>query len=176
GGVPVEPLKAGDRVITRDNGVQEIAWAGQRRLDYGQLAGTAHMKPILFRIGSLGPGLPERDTLVSPNHRILVTNDRTALYFDEHEVLVSAKHLINSRDIRQVDVLGVTYCHVMFDRHEVVLANGVWTEAFRVDDRSLNGLGNAQRNEIHELFPALKDWQRPAADRRPARGLPLIDG
>ena len=105
--------------------------------------------------GSLGQGLPERDMLVSPNHRLLVANERTMLYFEEHEVLVAAKHLSNSRTIRPVDALGVTYVHFMFDRHEVVLANGCWTESFQPGDYSLNGLGNAQRNEIFEIFPEL---------------------
>lgn len=29
----VEDLRAGDRVITRDNGIQEIRWAGAKRVD-----------------------------------------------------------------------------------------------------------------------------------------------
>ncbi|MBC7142960.1 MAG: Hint domain-containing protein, partial [Rhodobacteraceae bacterium] len=112
-------------------------------------------KPVLISQGSLGDGLPERDMLVSPNHRLLVANERTMLYFEEHEVLVAAKHLSNSRSIRPVEALGVTYVHFMCDRHEVVLANGCWTESFQPGDYSLNGLGNAQRNEIFEIFPEL---------------------
>lgn len=152
----VEELKVGDRVVTRDNGIQEIRWVGHRTLDYGQLATHDHLKPVLITQGSLGQGLPERDMLVSPNHRILVANERTMLYFEEHEVLVAAKHLSNSRSIRPVQTLGVTYVHFMCDRHEVVLANGCWTESFQPGDYSLNGLGNAQRNEIYEIFPELE--------------------
>lgn len=152
----VEDLKVGDRVVTRDNGIQEIRWIGHRTLDYGQLAAHEHLKPVLITQGSLGDGLPERDMLVSPNHRLLVANERTMLYFEEHEVLVAAKHLSNSRTIRPVQTLGVTYVHFMCDRHEVVLANGCWTESFQPGDQSLNGLGNAQRNEIFEIFPELE--------------------
>ncbi len=152
----VEDLTVGDRVITRDNGIQEIRWIGQRALDYGQLAAHEHLKPVLITQGSLGDGLPERDMLVSPNHRLLVANERTMLYFEEHEVLVAAKHLSNNRTIRPVQTLGVTYVHFMCDRHEVVLANGCWTESFQPGDYSLNGLGNAQRNEIFEIFPELE--------------------
>lgn len=153
---PVEDLQPGDRIVTRDNGLQEIRWAGSRTLDYGQLAALPHLKPILIARGSLGQGLPERDMLVSPNHRMLVANERTALYFEDHEVLVAAKHLVNQRDIRPVDALGTTYIHFLCDRHEVVLANGAWTESFQPGDQSLNGLGNAQRGEIYEVFPELK--------------------
>jgi hypothetical protein len=44
----------------------------------------------------------------------------------------------------------------MFDQHEVVLSNGAWTESFQPGDYTLKGIGNAQRNEILELFPELK--------------------
>ena len=46
--------------------------------------------------------------------------------------------------------------HVMFDHHEVVLSNGSWTESFQPGDMSLKGVGDAQRNEILELFPDLR--------------------
>ncbi len=156
GEVPVETLKAGDRIITRDNGIQEIRWTGQKQLGWHDLAANPHLKPVLIRQGSLGNGLPERDMMVSPNHRLLVANDRTALYFDEHEVLVSAKHLVAGAGIQTVDSLGTTYIHFMFDRHEVVLSNGAWTESFQPGDYTLKGMGNAQRGEIFELFPELK--------------------
>ncbi len=156
GEVPVESLKAGDRVITRDNGIQEIRWTGQKALGWKELAANPHLKPVLIRQGSLGNGLPERDMMVSPNHRMLVANDRTALYFDEHEVLVSAKHLVAGLGIQAIDSIGTTYIHFMFDRHEVVLGNGAWTESFQPGDMTLKGMGNAQRAEIFELFPELK--------------------
>lgn len=156
GEVAVEHLKAGDRVITRDNGIQEIRWTGQKVLGWKDLAANPHLKPVLIRQGSLGNGLPERDMMVSPNHRMLVANDRTALYFDEHEVLVAAKHLVAGQGIQAIDSIGTTYIHFMFDRHEVVLGNGAWTESFQPGDQTLKGMGNAQRSEIFELFPELK--------------------
>ncbi len=156
GEVPVESLRPGDRVITRDNGIQEIRWTGAKAISWRDLTVNPHLKPILVRQGSLGNGLPERDMMVSPNHRLLVSNDRTALYFDEHEVLVAAKHLVAGKGVHEVDSIGTTYLHFMFDRHEVVLSNGAWTESFQPGDYTLKGMGNAQRNEIFELFPELK--------------------
>lgn len=156
GEVPVESLKAGDRVITRDNGIQEISWTGARALEWHDLARNPHLQPVLIRRGSLGDGLPEQDMMVSPNHRMLVANDRTALHFDEHEVLVAAKHLVGTAGVLAVDSIGTTYLHFMFERHEVVLANGAWTESFQPGDYTLKGMGNAQRAEIYELFPELK--------------------
>ena len=156
GEVPVESLRAGDKIVTRDNGLQEIRWTGSKSMSWADLAANPHMKPILVRQGSLGHGLPERDMMVSPNHRLLVANDRTALYFEEHEVLVAAKHLTGGKGMHSVDAAGVSYVHFMFDRHEVVLSNGAWTESFHPGDYTLKGMGNAQRSEIFDLFPELK--------------------
>lgn len=156
GEVAVESLQPGDKIVTRDNGLQEIRWIGQKALSWFDLAANPHLKPVLVKAGSLGDGLPERDMMVSPNHRLLVANDRTALYFDEHEVLVSAKHLLSGAGISTVAAAGVTYVHFMCDRHEVVLSNGAWTETFQPGDFTLKGMGNAQRSEIFELFPELK--------------------
>ncbi len=151
----VEDLRVGDRVITRDNGIQEIRWVGARAMSGAELEKAAHLKPVLIRQGALGNDLPERDMMVSPNHRVLVANDKTALYFEEREVLVAAKHLTGLEGVDIVDVSETTYIHIMFDQHEVILSDGAWTESFQPGDMSLAGIGNAQRQEILELFPEL---------------------
>ncbi|WP_146591644.1 Ig-like domain-containing protein [Puniceibacterium confluentis] len=152
----VEDLREGDRIITRDNGIQEIRWVGRKDLTGHMLSRKPHMRPILVQKGSLGNGLPEHDLLLSPNHRVLVNNDKTALYFEEREVLAAAKHLTGLEGVDEVGTLGVSYIHFMFDSHEVVLSNGAWTESFQPGDYSLNGIGDAQRDEILELFPELE--------------------
>ena len=154
---PVEELKVGDKVITRDNGIQQIRWLGAKALDWRALGTQPHLKPILIRKGSLGHGLPERDMLVSPNHRVLVANDQTQLYFEEREVLVAAKHLVDNTGVSVAETLGTRYVHFMFDHHEVVLSDGAWTESFQPGDYTLKGIGNVQRAEILALFPDLRD-------------------
>lgn len=151
----VEELQVGDRVITRDNGMQEIRWVGARQMRGQELQSAEHLRPVLIQAGALGNGLPERDMMVSPNHRVLIANDKTALYFEEREVLVAAKHLTDMEGIDVVDVSGTTYIHIMFDQHEVILSDGCWTESFQPGDMSLAGIGDAQREEILELFPEL---------------------
>ncbi|WP_406736726.1 Hint domain-containing protein [Thioclava sp. GXIMD4215] len=152
----VEELVVGDKVITRDNGIQEIRWVGRRDLTKAELDAAVHLKPVLIRAGALGPNLPERDMMVSPNHRMLVANAKTSLFFEEHEVFVSAKHMAGMEGVATVETLGTSYLHFMFDRHEVVLGNGAWTESFQPGDQTLGSMGNAQRDEIFEIFPELK--------------------
>jgi hypothetical protein len=155
GEVPVQHLQAGDRVVTRDNGIQPVRWVGKTQMFLQDFQAEPHLLPVLVRQGSLGKGLPERDMMVSPNHRILVANERTSLRFADREVLVAAKHL-SVPGVHTVQSSGTTYIHFLCDRHQVVLVDGIWTESFQPEDQSLKSIGNAQRLEILEIFPELK--------------------
>ncbi|MEO0336028.1 MAG: Hint domain-containing protein, partial [Pseudomonadota bacterium] len=64
---------------------------------------------------TLGNGAPERDMLVSPQQRMLITSDVAAVMFDEREVLVAAKHLTGLDGVDQVQTGAVSYMHLMFD-------------------------------------------------------------
>jgi hypothetical protein len=162
GELPVQMLEAGDRVVTRDNGIQVVRWVGKTQMFLQDFQAEPHLLPVFIRQGAFGKGLPERDMMVSPNHRILVANERAALRFADREVLVAAKHL-TAQGVHTVQSSGTTYIHFMCDRHEVVLADGIWTESFQPDDHSLKSIGNAQRLEIYELFPELKTKEGRAA-------------
>ncbi len=156
----IETLRPGDRVVTRDNGLQEILWIGARKLTIEDLLREPQLHPVLIQQGSLGDGLPERDMLVSPRHRVLVERGRTAhetaREIDTPEALISAQHLIDHRQICGIDAPGITYVHFLCDRHEVVLSNGLWTESFQPSDAALAALENAQRVELGRMFPALE--------------------
>jgi hypothetical protein len=160
---PVEDLKPGDKVITRDDGIQELAWVGARRLEAADLAAHPKLRPILIRAGSLGAGLPERDMMVSPNHRMLIRSAETSLLFYEREVLAAAKHLTGMPGVVGQDVGAVTYVHVMCERHQVVLADGAWTESFQPGDMAIDGIDADQRNELFAIFPDLRDSRGRAA-------------
>ncbi|WP_299545966.1 Hint domain-containing protein, partial [uncultured Tateyamaria sp.] len=155
GEIPVERLNAGDKVITRDNGAQTLRWVGRRDLTPDEMRANDAFQPILIREGALGKGLPDRDLLVSPQHRMLINSDLAEVMFEEREVLVAAKHLTGLDGVDQVQTGAVSYLHLMFDQHEVVLAEGAWSESFQPGDQSLRGIGVNQRTEILELFPEL---------------------
>ena len=163
GPVAVEDLRPGDQVLTRDNGAQPVAWVGCKTLRPADLAAQARLRPVLICAGALGHGLPERDMMFSPNHQILRADTRADLYFGEHEVLLAAKHLLGRPGItRALPKGGIDYVHFMFERHEVVLADGVWSESFQPGDQSLAGLDADQRDELLTLFPALATQQGTA--------------
>ncbi|MBO9472874.1 Hint domain-containing protein [Shimia sp. R10_1] len=171
GEVAVECLTAGDKVVTRDNGLQEIRWTGRKHVSGLDLMLAPKLRPILIKQGALGPNQPERDMMVSPNHRMLLVSEQAELLFEEREVLVAAKHLLHLDGVDQVDTAGVDYIHFMCDHHEVVLADGAWCESFQPGEYSLDGIGKEQRDEIYALFPELQNLE--ASNSYPAARMAL---
>ncbi|UWR23342.1 Hint domain-containing protein [Sulfitobacter sp. S190] len=155
GGLPVEDLRVGDMVKTRDGGLQAIRWIGRKLLSADALRANPHLRPIRVAKGALGPNCPTRDLIVSPQHRFLVDNVQVQLNFGESEMLVAAKHML---DLPGVDIAGnadVTYFHIMFDDHQIVLSEGAWTESFQPGAQTLPGLDDGPRAELETLFPDL---------------------
>jgi Ca2+-binding RTX toxin-like protein len=153
---PVEDLASGDLVMTRDNGLQPLRWVGHRKLSRGQLVADPDLQPVRIAKDALRGDGPARSMLVSPQHRVLVTGARAELLFGAEEVLVPAKHLVGQAEVTRVlPEDGVTYIHILFDRHEIVQSDGIWTESFQPAERSLNAMEAAVRDEILKLFPEL---------------------
>lgn len=165
GPVPVEHLRPGDRVLTRDNGFQPLQWVGCKALDAAELVRQPEFRPVRIARDSFGRGLPDRDLCVSPQHRILLAGPEAELLFGEHEVLVPALHLVGLPGVARDDSRSVTYVHVMCRQHEILRGDGVWSESFQPGDMSLAGLDAPQRNEILRLFPQLASRHGRAAYR-----------
>jgi Ca2+-binding RTX toxin-like protein len=156
GAVAVEDLAPGDLVLTRDNGMQPLRWVGRRVLSAADLMARPELQPVRIAAGALGVAGPERSMMLSPQHRVLVEGARSEMYFGEPEVLVPAKHLLGMADVsRALPADGVTYVHILFDRHEIVQSDGLWTESFQPAERTLNALDEAAREEVLALFPEL---------------------
>lgn len=160
GPVPARQLSVGKKVLTRDHGVQVLTGVIKSKLRGQDVLNAPHLQPVHIQSGVLGAGLPENDMLVSPNQRVLVSNDRTSLMFKGKDALVAAKHLVDHDKIQQIDAIGIEYVHLQFQQHETVCANAVWSECFQPHDNAMGALGNGQRNEVCELFPELRSVRR----------------
>ncbi|UWQ06186.1 Hint domain-containing protein [Aliiroseovarius crassostreae] len=145
---PVQDLRPGDLVLTRDNGVQPLRWIGSKTV-----AGQGDLAPVRFAKGAFGNS---RALLVSPQHRMLYRGADANLLFDQSEVMIPAKHLINGRTICQEDRHEVTYYHLLFDQHEVVYCEGAASESFHPGHQGLAAISPAAREELFTLFPELR--------------------
>lgn len=143
----VETLRAGDLVNTLDDGPQPLAWAGGERV-----AGTGPNAPVHIRAGALGN---IRDLTVSQNHRMLLRGPEAELLFGMSEVLVAAKHLVDGSAIRIVEQDVVQYFHLLFEKHQIIFAEGCPAESLHLGQEALKTVGAASRDEIVSLFPDL---------------------
>ena len=132
GPLPIEALKPGDLVETLDHGPLPLRWIGARTVD-----GQGDFAPVLIRAGALGN---RRDLRVSPQHRMQIDDWRAALWFGAPRVLVAAQHLINGTTIRRAPTCRVTYLHMLFDHHAIVLAEGIPAESLHLGQTALASL------------------------------------
>lgn len=172
GYVPVEDLRAGDRVQTRDTGPQPLVWVGSVTLSAGDLRRHPEFQPVRIRAHAFGAGRPARDLLVSPQHRILLRGWQAELYHGTPEVLAAALYLIDGTTvIRDPARDGIRYLHIMCDAHQIIRAEELETETFLPGAAALAGVPPATLAELLALFP---DLAAPQAPPRPAR--PILRG
>ncbi|PPB80720.1 Hint domain-containing protein [Albidovulum inexpectatum] len=162
---PVETLRAGDLVLTLDHGPCPVRLALRTRLSAAQLRAAPHFTPVVIPRGSMGNGLPERDLIVSPHHRMLLRGPLCDLLFSAPEVLAAAAHLPWARP--QDPIQAVEYIHLLFDRHEILLAEGAATESLllapMICDRAPPAMRAGLRAAIPDLGqPGGTPWQKAA--------------
>lgn len=150
----IAQLQTGERILTRDNGPQEILWRGERRISGARLHVMPHLRPIRFSSGALGLGRPDSPLIVSPQHRMLVKGAAALALFNTPEVLVAALDLVNDRSII-VDhsAREVHYVHLLLPQHNIVWANGLETESFHPSNTALETVALDQRAGLLDILP-----------------------
>ncbi len=165
----VETLREGDLVQTLDNGPQRLVWVGRQ-----VSRGRGRRAPVRIAAGRLGNA---RDLYLSPQHRVLIRPDQGLPGPDE--VLVPVKALLGQAGIRVVPHHQIIYHHLLFDTHQVVLAEGLGAESFFPGPEAIRSLSQADRARLFLHFPELRQgqsWQAarpllgPGAFRRLWRG------
>ncbi|NNE88572.1 MAG: type I secretion protein [Silicimonas sp.] len=144
----IDTLEAGDIVLTADDGPQPIRWIGKETV-----RASGSLAPVRFLRGAIGN---TRELLVSPQHRMICSGHRAQLHFGEREVLAPAKSLVDDCNVT-IEYGGmVTYVHMLFDRHQIVIANGAPSESFYPGGVGLDSIEDAARAEVFRLFPELR--------------------
>ena len=147
----VETLRPGDLVTTLDHGSQPIRWV--RSSHHPLEAVEVDLKPVLIAAGALGPALPSKDLIVSPQHRMLVGGGGQLERQFETEVLVPAKSLTTLRGIRHMQGKSkITWVHFACDRHEIITANGCLSESLLLSPLVVSGLSGNERRTLVDIF------------------------
>jgi hypothetical protein len=153
----IEDLAEGDLIQTKDNGAQPIRWIGSRRMSGARMFAMPRLRPVRIRAGVIGAGVPDHDLLVSPEHRLLVRGAVAQDLFNTSEVLVTARDLVNGKDIFvDLRVREVRYIHLLMGSHQVMWANGLETESFHPASASLRTLREIDRLRLLQSHPELE--------------------
>ena len=138
--VQIEDLRVGDKVLTRDDGPQQIRWIGQ-----ATLRAVGDFAPVVITKGTLHN---EHDLMLSPDHRIFVYQREDKLGAGRAEVLVRVRHLINGDSVYQQEGGFVDYFQLLFDEHQIIYAEGIAAESLLIDPRTRRAVPDTVRNQV----------------------------
>ncbi len=181
GEVAVEALRVGDLVVTFAGGgapLKPVRWVGYRHVDLTTHASPEQVRPVRLTAGTLAPGLPHRDLVLSPGHAICIDDQ-----------LIDVERLLNGVTVTQdMEATSVTYYHIELDEHDLVLAEGVFSETY-LDTGNRGQFANAgnvialhpdflpqQDKSVGACRPWLTGGERLAAIRARLIGVIEADG
>jgi hypothetical protein len=118
GMVPVEALRVGDAMLLADNITSPVVWVGHRCIDCRHHPAPHTVWPVRVTAGAFGPGTPQRDLCLSPDHAIFASG-----------VLIPVKYLVNGTSITRSTMGHIEYWHVELPRHAILLAEGLSVES-----------------------------------------------
>ena len=125
---PIENLKVGDQLLTRDAGIQKIRWIG-----HSTVRATGAQAPILIKAGVLQN---ENDLVLSSDHRLYVYQQDDLLSNERAEALVRARHLLDGKNVVWLDIGYIDYYQILFDEHQIIYAEGIAAESLLFDRRT----------------------------------------
>ena len=140
---PVEDLRAGDPVLTRDRGAQPIR-AVLRRTE--RALGPA--APVVVASGTFGNA---GDLILSQSQRLLIYQREPDRLTATAEMLVRAGDLVDGDRVRLRRGGFVEYVALVLDRHEMLFAEGVAVESLEVNAATLPRLPGAEAAQVAGL-------------------------
>jgi len=157
--LPIDKLRPGMTILTRDHGGQVLRWIGKARF-----RAEGGFAPVVITAGTMGN---LADLTVSPHHRLFLY--RPGAPDGQAEVLVQAKHLVDGTTIWRREGGFVEYYSLVFDRHEVIYAEGVACESLMVNEATLRLIPKDLSDDLRAQFPGLSQSQhRGIASAAPA--------
>ena len=141
----IEDISVGDKVLTRDDGVQMVRWIGQ-----STVRATGDLAPIVITAGTLNN---TGDLVVSPDHRMFIYQRSDQMGAGQPEVLVKARHLVNGATVYVQQGGFVDYFQILFDAHHIIYAEGIAAESMLVDPRTRPTLPAELLEKLGEVLP-----------------------
>ena len=151
----IDELTQGELVLTRDRGYQQLRW----RTQVATLADHEFLRlpDTVIRIAAdaFGKGNPSQDLIVSASQRIMLSDVRAEALFGAEEVLVAAGDLVHLDGVDRIRCEAGERFALLFDTHEVVLSEGLWTESLLPEREVLDALPTGERAALQAAQPRL---------------------
>ncbi|MEE9427794.1 MAG: Hint domain-containing protein [Paracoccaceae bacterium] len=122
---PIERLKMGDIVLTKDNGPQPVRWVLKN--DLPAIGDTAPMRLRAPFFGLVN------DVIVAGHQRVLISGIETEYNLGQDAALIDAQSLIGHPAAAPISgALFTTYYQVLLDIHDCINVSGVWADSLYV--------------------------------------------
>jgi hypothetical protein len=138
GDKPIEDLEIGDQVTTSAGASAPVKWIARRAYERDAGGWSRSVAPIHIRRGAIADNVPARELHVSPAHRLFIDG-----YFVEAQDLVNGGSV--QRETPATD--RIEYFHVLFDRHEIVFAEGAPSASLQLGPNGHKAFANAMEYE-----------------------------
>lgn len=148
----VEFLRAGDLVVTRDNGLQAVTMIWTETLSAAEIAADPALAPVALETRAIGPMMPQKPLKVGAAHRLLIPGWRIDDEDDTENCLVAA------RDVDGLETAGdtdqdVTYYNIVFEKPQVFCANGMPVESFAPTEENVKIIPKDAVDALRKAFP-----------------------
>lgn len=153
GPVPVQDLVPGCRLICPTGRPLRLLAVLAETLPDGRMAARL---PVLIRANAFGRQRPARELRVTQQHRIAVTGPQLEILFGLDAALVPALGLVDFQET----VIGYAerprYYHLLCDRHDLCLAEGLAVETLLWGPRAFDRLGPDREAQVRDAFSVLQ--------------------
>lgn len=151
----IEDMRPGMLLKTKDNGLQRLRWIGScTKAASGK---NNHDYPIRIKTDALSELRPLQDLIVSTSFRLLLTHPSCDALFGNKEMLAPANELLNGDSILPIHASDdLMFYNLMFDRHQIIEANGVETESYHPGSLSQSVMSVELKANLRQLFAHLE--------------------
>lgn len=166
----VEFFRAGDLVVTRDNGLQPVRMIWTKTVTAAEMAADPSLAPITMAPRAIGPMMPQKTVSIGGAHRLLVPGWRLDDVEDTENCLVPARDLEGLGEQTEIGEDDVTYYNIVFETPQVFCANGLPIESFSPCSEILKIVPKKVCDDLRQTFPDLSpkldDYPAPLYKRR----------
>ncbi len=147
----IEQLQPGMRLLTRDHGPQPVRWIGRTTL-----RARGSFAPVVIGAGTMGN---DADLIVGPHHRLFLYQREKLAGLSVAELLVQAQHLVDGETVFRREGGFAEYFSLVFDRHEIIYAEGIPVESLMVNAATVAALPAELAAELRDNLPGISQHQ-----------------